>query len=267
MRGTILGVVASLLSAATAWTVASTKARGVHPLWLLLAQYLIGAVLSPPRRWPVAPIRLHFLRLAAGLWAFGGYYAALVSVDAKPSEISMLLNTAPVFATFIATKSLRARLGSLVAFTGVAAMLWGVGSHAAFAPYVLALTAAGAYVVSFLVLGHLSIAGERPSTTNSLYNGTACLLVGSLLVALRPGIPTSWLPIVLIGAIAALRIQVLTIAAVNPSEAARVSVLANLAFVWLAVAEEIYRQPHSAHWGSLVLVVAGALLADRAGHN
>lgn len=263
MRGTFLGILASLLSAAAAMSIARTENGGVNPLWLLLIQYLVGVTLAPPRRWPVAPLGLHALRLAAGLWAFGGYYLALASRNARPSEISMLLNTAPVFTTFIATRNRRARLGALLAFTGVAAELWNRVAHATISgPYILALTAAGAYTASFLLLGNLATAGEAPSTTNSVYNAAASLLVLLMLVAARPVAPTSWFAVAAIGMIAALRIQVLTIAAVNPREAARVSVLSNLAFVWMAIWEAIEGSRQYSGWSPLLLVLAGTWLAN-----
>ena len=130
-------------------------------------------------------------------------------------------------------------------------------------PHLLALTAAGAYTVSILVLGHLATAGEAPSTTNSLYNSAASFLVAAALVVVKPGAPASGLALLAIGAIAALRVLVLTIAAVSPRQAARVLVLSNLAFVWLAIGEALdSRPPSAARWGSLVLVVAGTLLAN-----
>jgi drug/metabolite transporter (DMT)-like permease len=178
----------------------------------------------------------------------------------------MVLNTAPVFATFIAAPSLGVRLGALLAFAGVAAALWGeVGPAAIAAPHMLALTAAVAYAASILVLGHLAKAGEAPSTTNSLYNAAAGLCVGAALFAARPAAPASWLPVLSIGVIAALRIQVLTVAAVSPAVSARVSVLSNLAFVWLAIGEAARGGHEPARWGALALVVAGTSLANAGG--
>jgi hypothetical protein len=257
-------MVASLLSAVTALIVSRTGAGGVHPLWLLLPQYLVGCVLSPPRRLPAAPVRLHVLRLLAGLWAFGGYYAALASPSARPAEISMLLNIAPVLATFFATPNKRTRLGALVAFCGVAATL---GSQAGWTSltgaHLLALSAAGAYATSIIVVGRLTEVGEAPSTTNALYNSAAGLCVTAALSAFKPASPPVLWPVVAIGVIAAVRIRILTEAAVNPPESARVSVLSNLAFVWLSIAEAVSGARYDARrLCALGLVVLGVMLGS-----
>jgi drug/metabolite transporter (DMT)-like permease len=264
MDGVTLGVLASLLSAATALIVARTGVAGVSPLWLLFAQYLVGAVFAPPRRLPAAPPRLHALRLLAGLWAFGGYYAALAAPGTRPAEISMVLNTAPVFAVFFATPSMTTRFGALLAFGGVIlALSGGFGAMSVAAAHLLAFTAAIAYATSIVVLGILSREGEAPSTTNAWYNSMAGLCVLAALLIVRPPAPASWWPVLAVGVIAAARIQILTVAAVSPAASARVSVLSNLAFVWLAAAEAArgeHRGP--AGWAALLLVLGGVALAN-----
>ena len=264
MNGITLGVLASLLSAVTALIVVRTGVEGVHPLWLLFAQYLVGAIMAPPRRLPVAPIRLHLLRLAAGLWAFGGYYAALAAPGTHPAEVSMVLNTAPVFAIFFATPSARARLGALLAFGGVIlALSGGFGKMSIAAAHLLAFTAAIAYATSIVVLGLLAKNGDMPSTTNALYNSAAGLCVMGAIAVARPPLPASYWPVLAVGVIAAARIHILTVAAVDPAESARVSVLSNLAFVWLAIVEEMRGEHHGMlRWGALVLVLAGVVLAN-----
>lgn len=264
MDGITLGVLASLLSAATAVIVARTGAEGVHPLWLLFAQYVVGAAFSPPRRLPAAPLKLHGLRLFAGLWAFGGYYAALASPGARAAEVSMVLNTAPVFAIFFATPNLKTRVGALLAFGGVMMALSGGSAGISFAAsHLLAFTAALAYATSIIVLGSLATKGEAPSTTNSLYNSMAGVCVIMALLIARPPAPAAWWPVIAVGVIAAARIQILTIAAVSPAASARVSVLSNLAFVWLAAAEGFKGERQDpAGWAALALVLGGVVLAN-----
>jgi drug/metabolite transporter (DMT)-like permease len=264
MRGAALGVLASLLSAAAALIVARTGAQGVDPLWLLAAQYAVGALMAPPARRPSAPLRLHFLRLMAGLWAFGGYYLALGARGTRPSEISMLINTAPVLATFWTTRSRNARGGALIAFAGVAAALSGRAQAGGLqAAHAVALSAALAYAVSIVTLGKLSARGESPATTNAVYNWSAAAFVAAALLLRRPGGPASWAWVLAAGAIAAARIQILTIAAVDPAESARVSVLANLAFVWLALADAAKAGAGDpGHWGALAVVICGVLVAS-----
>jgi drug/metabolite transporter (DMT)-like permease len=259
-RGIALGTAASLLSAATALIV--SRAGGVNPLWLLLAQYLVGAAFSKPGR-PAAPRRLHALRLGAGLWAFGGYYLALSLPGSRAEDMSMLINTAPVFATFWTTPDRRARLGAVLAFAGVAAALGSGGLAGLSKAHALALSAAAAYTVSIIVLGRLAEAGEPPATTNGFYNRAAGACVLLALGAARPGAPAHWWPVLAVGVIAAARIHILTVAAVDPAQSARVSVLSNLAFVWLAAAAAAQGAPQ--RWPALAVVVAGVLLASLKG--
>jgi drug/metabolite transporter (DMT)-like permease len=259
METLTLGFLASLLSAATALIVAFKGAHGVHPLWLLLAQYTVGVILSPPKKFPIIALKFHILRLFAGLWAFGAYYFALATAGALPSEMSMILNTAPVFVTFFSVRDFKSRLGAILAFLGVAATLSSKGmslnlTHAHF----LALTAAGAYAFSFVMLGFLAKSGEAPSTTNAFYNFAAGLCIGLLLIIIRPALPFEWWPVFAVGIIAAARIEILTRAATDPIESARVSVLTNLAFIWLAIVEVVQGVSHGPWEGvALVFVVVG----------
>ncbi|MDH4466761.1 MAG: hypothetical protein QE271_01780 [Bacteriovoracaceae bacterium] len=154
MNALIWGTIASLLSAVTALIVASSSANGVNPLWLLGAQYLVGIIFCPPKQYPVAPIKIHALRLVSGLWAFGAYYFALSFPDTGPKEASMILNTAPVFATFYAVPEFRTRLGAIFASAGVVLSLASSNTALSFHfSYVLALTAAFAYAASFYYFG------------------------------------------------------------------------------------------------------------------
>ena len=265
MRSLSLGVLASLLSAATALIITSTGSDAVSPLWLLLGQYLVGIVLAPPRRKPVAPLSLHALRLVAGLWAFGAYYVALGVPGASASQASMILNTAPIFATFYAVTQPRARFSALLAFAGVALSLVAQGKGFHFSQWqLLALSAAVAYAASFILLGMLSAKGESAGTTNSLYNLSSGVVIILLLVIIHPPLPVHWWPVFAVGGIAAVRIQVLTMAATTPEESARVSVLTNLAFLWLALAELLQGRSYSlGEWAALALVMLGVGLSPR----
>ncbi len=270
MRGIILGILASLLSAATALIVANTGTHGVNPMWLLLAQYIVGSLMAPPRRLPVVSIKWHFLRLVAGLWAFGGYYAALSLPHSRPAEISMLLNVAPVIATFFVSSRLQSRLGAVLAFIGVALALSANSTSATFSlgyfstAHVLAFTAALAYAASIVLLGYLAKAGERPATTNSIYNLSAGICILLALLITRPSAPLSLLPVLSVGILAAIRIQVLTVAAVSPAESAKVSVLSNLAFVWLAIAAAVQGEHQGILQGiAIVTVMIGVVIASK----
>ena len=260
MKSIILGVFASLLSAATAWVVSYSSNDYISPLWLLLGQYIVGIILSPPKLKPVAPFTLHGIRLAAGIWAFAGYYIALATPGASAADASMLLNTAPIFATFYAVKQNRARLSAILAFVGVALTIISEhkgGLHFAIWQF-LALTSALAYAASFIILGLLADRGEKPKTTSSVYNLLSVLVIIILIAIYRPSLPIHWWPVIVVGGIAALRIQVLTIAVTSPEASAKVSILTNLAFVWLAIAEVIQGTHYTLlQWVSMALVILG----------
>ncbi len=264
MQSIILGIIASILSSLTALTVSYTGHHNIHPLWLLLAQYIVGIIISRPKKLPSKLIQLHLIRLVAGLWAFGGYYVALSNYSINPTEASMLINVAPVFAIFIATPNVVTRLGSLLSFCGVIILIiGGLGKVSIVTGHFLALSAAIAYSASIIILGQLSKYGETPSTTNSFYNLVAALVILFIILLLRPPLPQIFWPVFLIGIIAAIRIQILTVAAVNPLESARVSVLSNLAFVWLAIIDQICGVSQgSLRWTALVLVIGGITVAN-----
>lgn len=259
MRTLLLGAVASLLSAITALIVSSQGSASIHPLWLLIAQYLVGALLNPPHELPKAPLRLHALRSVVGVWAFAAYYAALSWPGASAIEVSMLLNAAPLLVTFQAVRDLRARAGAVLAFAGLALTLQpGTAGLNLNGSHLLAASAALAYAGSFLTLGQLALAGERARTTNGLYNLSAGMLTLILLAAIRPAWPASLWPVAAIGLIAAVRIHVITVAAHNPGDAALVSVLTNLAFFWLALADIYQGNIYGAlKWTGLALVACG----------
>ncbi len=265
MRGVFLGVLASLLSALTALIVADSGMKGIHPLWLLLAQYLVGMFMSPPRKLPIhAPIKWHLLRLVAGLWAFGGYYAALATPGSSPSEMSLVLNIAPVLVIFFSTSHWKSRLGSVLAFMGVILVLSKDLASLSFShAHLLALSAAGAYAGSFLLLARLAQKGETPRAINSFYNFSAGICVlGTILIG-QFSLPPIWWPALAVGCVAALRIQILTIGSVNPVESGKIAVLSNLAFVWLALVE-CCRGTHydSQQLFAFALVSAGVVLAN-----
>ncbi|MCK6263969.1 DMT family transporter [Vibrio sp. ZSDE26] len=258
MQSLTLGIFASLLSAAIALIITSIGSQAVHPLWLLMMQYVVGSVIALPRNRPVVKLRLHGWRLITGLWAFGAYYVALGIQGASAAEASMILNSAPIFATFYAISQIRARLSAIIAFIGISMMLSANEAYIEFELWqLLALSAALAYAASFVILGRLSNLGEHPNTTNSIYNLLAGLAIGILLLVYQPALPTSWWPVFAVGGIAALRIQVLTFAASSVETSARVSVLTNLAFVWLALVEWFQGRMYSPfEWVAMVLVVA-----------
>ncbi|WP_299010628.1 hypothetical protein [uncultured Shewanella sp.] len=265
MKSIILGILASLLSAATAIIIISTESGSLNPLWLLMGQYIVGICLSPPRQLPLASLSLHGLRLVAGLWAFGAYYLALSTEGSSAAETSMILNTAPIFATFYAVTHFRARLSALLAFIGVATMLLVSGDSSAGyfnQGQLLALSAAIAYAASFIILGLLSSKGESPKTTNSIYNLCSCVIIAIILCIIQPPLPPTWWPVLAVGAIAALRIQVITLAATSPEASARVSVLTNLAFIWLALYEIFQGKNYSLlEWLALAVVMLGVGLS------
>lgn len=266
MQSLILGVLASLLSAATAWIISFSSGYSINPLWLLLGQYIVGVLLSPPRSKPVAPIYLHVIRLVVGIWAFAGYYIALATPGASAADASMLLNTAPIFATFYAVRQKRARLSAVLAFIGVALTL--VSQHKGdlhFAMWqILALSSALAYAASFIILGVLGTKGEKAKATNSIYNLLSVVVIAILLIIIRPAFPVHWWPIVVVGGIAALRIQVITIAATSPEASAKVSILTNLAFVWLAIIELVQGEHYSLlQYASMALVILGVGISPR----
>ncbi|TFH93379.1 EamA family transporter [Vibrio ouci] len=257
MKSIALGVFASILSAAIALIITTTGSHSVHPLWLLMGQYIIGSGIAFPRSRPVVSLKLHGWRLITGLWAFGAYYAVLGMQGASAAEASMILNSAPIFATFYAIGQIRARLSALFAFIGIAMMLMANKTSIEFQLWqLLALSAALAYAASFIILGTLSRLGEPPMTTNSIYNLSAGGVIAILLLVYQPALPTSWWPVLAVGGIAALRIQVITYAANSPAAAARVSVLTNLAFVWLVLIEWFQGRTYSlTEWLAIALVI------------
>ena len=259
MRTVLLGTVASLLSALTALVVIRAGESSLSPLWLLLAQYVVGLLMSPPRSWPTAPIRLHAIRLVYGLWAFGAYYFALARPGASAIELSMILNAAPILVTFHVTRDYRARAGSLLAFLGVALTLRpGLDGLPLSASKLLAATAAVAYASSFVVLGALSASGERATTTNGLYNASAGLVVLLIVLVIKPKLPGQIWPILAVGFMAALRIQVITAAAISSRDSAIVSTLTNLSFFWLAGNDFVVGNTYdAAKWMGLALVATG----------
>lgn len=266
MQSLILGVLASILSAATAWVITYSSHYAISPLWLLLGQYIVGVILSPPKQKPVAPLYLHGMRLAAGIWAFAGYYIALATPSASASDASMILNTAPIFATFYAVKQKQARLSAILAFIGVALTL--IAGHKGdlhFAMWqVLALSSAFAYAASFIILGILGSKGEKAKTTNSIYNLLSAVAICVLIAIFKPEFPLHWWPILVVGGIAALRIQVITVAATSPEASAKVSILTNLAFIWLAIAELIQGRHFSLlQYIAMALVILGVGISPR----
>lgn len=270
MQSIILGVVASFLSAAIALIITGIGSEFAHPLWLLMGQYLVGSLIALPRSRPTAKLTLHGWRLFTGMWAFGAYYVALGIEGASAAEASMILNSAPIFATFYAVALLRVRISALIAFLGIAIMMSGNKTDLEFESWqLLALSATLAYAASFIILGTLSNLGEHPSTTNSIYNLSAGVVTGILLLIYRPALPTDWWPVFSVCGIAALRIQVLTIAASSPEASARVSVLTNLAFVWLALVEWFQGRTYSLmEWGAMVLVIiAMGLMGTKQEHS
>ncbi|NRB25985.1 EamA family transporter [Shewanella sp.] len=178
----------------------------------------------------------------------------------------MILNTAPIFATFYAVTQIRARFSALLAFAGVALFLLANNGGVDFSLWqLLALSAAVAYASSFILVGVLSSKGESPGTINSIYNFGAAVVTAIILIVYQPPLPLHWWPVFAIGAIAALRIQVITIAATTPEESARVSVLTNLAFLWLAIVEIVQGRSYSVvEWVALGLVILGVGLSPKA---
>lgn len=259
MRTLLLGIFASLLSAITAVIISGTSDALINPLWLLMAQFLAGAALSPGRIRRRAPLRLHVRRMLVGLWAFGAYYFALAWPGASAIEASMLLNAAPILVTFRTMRDIRSRAGALLAFAGLALTLQpGMQGFNLNGAHLLAASAALAYAGSFLSLGQLAAAGESPATTNRIYNRGAGLSTLLLLAIVRPAWPAQLWPVVAIGLIAALRIQVITVAARSPRDATLVSVLTNLAFFWLALADAYQGNSYAAlKWMGLTLVACG----------
>lgn len=204
--------------------------------------------------------------MVVGVWAFAGYYIALATHGSNAADASMLLNTAPIFATFYAVKETRARASAILAFIGVGLTL--VAEHKggfSFATWqMLALSSALAYAASFIVLGILGSKGEKAKTTSSIYNLLSVITIIILLAIFRPEFPAHWWPILVVGGIAALRIQVITIAAISPEASAKVSILTNLAFVWLAIIQIINGSNYSLlQWISMGLVILGVGISPR----
>jgi hypothetical protein len=176
----------------------------------------------------------------------------------------MLLNLAPIIAIFIASRSTRARSGALLAFAASVGVIGLTGWHASSAyARALVISAAMAYACSIPLLGWLQARGERASTTSGIYNAGGTLVVASLILLLQPKAPASWWPVLLVGCLSAVRLGMLAVAAKTPDISARVSVLSNLAFVWLAVWEQVTTGLASPlRWLPMALVVAGCALAN-----
>jgi drug/metabolite transporter (DMT)-like permease len=265
MGAVALGILASLLSAANALVIGRSGVEGSQVLWLLLAQYVVGLVFAAPKRQPVAPLRLHFARLLCGLWAFGGYYLALAQRGGSLVEVSLLLNLAPLLATLVNTRSGSARLGAVLSFVGLILLLsrdgWPISSASA---RVLAMSASFAYALSITLLGYFPRFGESPRTTAGLYNLAGALCVVGAIAWLRPPMPPTWSAVVLVGALSAIRLLILTTLATDPAQSARISVLSNLAFVWLAIQEQFVASTWDLmRWTAMAVVIAGCAIANR----
>ncbi|MDH4466762.1 MAG: hypothetical protein QE271_01785 [Bacteriovoracaceae bacterium] len=92
----------------------------------------------------------------------------------------------------------------------------------------------------------------------------AGVFVAIALAFIRPSIPTEWGSILVIGAIAAIRIQIISVAAKNPAESAKVSILSGLAFLWLAIAEVFQGHvPNIFEYLAMALVLSGVYLSSQ----
>lgn len=259
-----LGLAASLISALTALVVAKHCHSGSEVLYVLLVQYFIGSVINFRFGALKLKVSYHLLRLALGLWSFGGYFLALSQPGSSAATVSMILNSAPVLAVFFAPTGFRSKFGAFLAFVGlVIAVSLSSQTEMQLAfnlPLILVATAACAYAASFILLGVMRQAGESSRGINSTYNMSAFLVILLVLIFGKCSLPSTILPLVGVAGMSALRLQIITAAAKSPVISARVAVLANLSFLWLALYELVLGGRQSIYyWLGMLLVAVGSV--------